>query len=78
MNISSTDDENNTLMWQLVKAGVKAKDECLARPCFTVCICKVDEASCNSQDQQGVNKETVNCMLQLNATVTFAEEIFIT
>ena len=44
-------------LWRTVKAGIKAKVECLARPHLTACICKVDQASSNnSRDPQGLRR----------------------
>ena len=62
----------------MVKAGVKAKVECLAKLHLTACICKVDPSQWQQQPEPvGAENEIDNRKLQLNVTVTFAEGIFI-
>ena len=56
----------------------KAQVKCLAKPHLTACICKAGQASSWPQSEPGgIEKETDNRKLQLNATVTFAEDTFI-
>ena len=50
-----------------------------ARPRLTACACKAEQASSRRQPEPaGVEKDTDNRKLQLNATVTFAEDVVIT
>ena len=61
-----------------MKAGVKAKVGCLAKPHSTACICKVDPSRRRQQPEPaGDENEVESHKLQLNVTVTFVEDIFV-